>query len=309
MRKLTFFISLFICLDLISQTDTIHYFVDSDLIAWKGQLKNEKPTGTWTIYCKSQKPAFQFIFNDKVFTYIEYDEISSTKTKIIEVEYDTLLNSIKKFRFFIDKLIPVIAPYTYGRICSPYELIYPEYYQKILFNQLEHFSNGSYSCYFPNGQIHYKIFFKRGFANGNFISYYDNGEIESIGKMRNNQKIGYWKYFYSNGKIKSKGKHSKLLIYERYSANDSLVIKSNFNVIEEIFVGENYKKNILAQNPNNKYLIYYAQEMEGYKGKIDSNLNFRMPFGVFLKKDTWKEYDSGGKFTKVHYKDGIRVFE
>ncbi len=64
---------------------------------------------------------------------------------------------------------------------------------------------GSWRGYHPNGQLWYKVFYKKDGADGIKVSYYKDGSLETKGKYVNGKKEGLWVSYWRSGAIMYKG--------------------------------------------------------------------------------------------------------
>jgi antitoxin component YwqK of YwqJK toxin-antitoxin module len=290
---------------LSAQSDTIGYFEDTKIVAYKGKICNNKPCGNWTIFCKSGKPHFEVRLAEEEYQVNYYDArtgkifqtISLTKSKIDSVE------DKKKIKFIERYLFPTISPFIYSKTCSWEDLQFPHFEFSSTY-----FDEGYYAAYYPNGQNRYKAILKDGKLNGTFKEYYQTGTLYCEGRFRDNQKIGTWKYYYENSQLMSKGEYLRLVIYEQFPGKDSLIIRNDYDKVEVVKAGKDWTEFAMQSNKADKYLIYMAQETQlNDNWKKESFTNFGSFIGTYLKKGKWEVYDEQGNRTIVHYIDGIKV--
>jgi antitoxin component YwqK of YwqJK toxin-antitoxin module len=86
--------------------------------------------------------------------------------------------------------------------------------------------NGSFTCYYLNGQIAYKGSIVDNKNEGSWTYYFENGRIESTGIFENDKASGTWKWYYPNGSVKEVGSFSngeKNGVWEKYSLDGRMI--------------------------------------------------------------------------------------
>jgi hypothetical protein len=59
----------------------------------------------------------------------------------------------------------------------------------------------SFTDYFPDSTVHFKVDLKNGFKDGSFTEHYPNGEVKMKGHFRGDKRDGMWRLYNENGKL------------------------------------------------------------------------------------------------------------
>jgi antitoxin component YwqK of YwqJK toxin-antitoxin module len=77
--------------------------------------------------------------------------------------------------------------------------------------------HGNWTQYYPNGNIYYDSYAKKGEIHGKYKSYHYDGAMADRGRMKNGYKNGVWEYFGPTGVLYRKEFYkNKKLIDEEY---------------------------------------------------------------------------------------------
>ncbi len=59
----------------------------------------------------------------------------------------------------------------------------------------------TYTAYFPDSTVHFKVDLKNGFKDGGFTEYYQNGEVKLSGHFKDDRRDGLWRLYSENGQL------------------------------------------------------------------------------------------------------------
>jgi hypothetical protein len=62
-------------------------------------------------------------------------------------------------------------------------------------------NTSTYSGYFPDSTLRFKVEMKNGFKNGDFTEYFQNGELKMKGRFKDGKRNGTWRLYDENGKL------------------------------------------------------------------------------------------------------------
>jgi hypothetical protein len=59
----------------------------------------------------------------------------------------------------------------------------------------------SYTEYFPDSVVHFRVELKNGFKDGEFVEYYESGEVKMKGRFKRDKRDGTWRLFSEKGDL------------------------------------------------------------------------------------------------------------
>ena len=77
----------------------------------------------------------------------------------------------------------------------------------------------SYTSYFPDSTINFKVELRNGFKDGSFTEYYSNGEVKMTGRFKNDKRQGTWHLYGENGNLIMKRTYKEGVIAKEKTRN------------------------------------------------------------------------------------------